>query len=170
MILGGLDHLAHAAGVADITGVDAQAGGTGFGGLNRAFVVEMDVCDDRHRAFGTDFAQGQRAFAVRGRNAHNIRPGHGTALNLFDGRLDVGGQRVGHRLHRDRRIAPDGHFAHHDLTRLAAVDIAPGADRIVRHLGSFRLRQRRDSPGPRARQPTYQPEATGSGICDRIGH
>jgi hypothetical protein len=56
-ILGRLDHFAHALGVADVAGVDAQAGGTGHGGLDGAFVVEMDVGHDRHRAFGHDVFQ-----------------------------------------------------------------------------------------------------------------
>ena len=48
MILGGLDDFAHALGVADIAWVDAEAGGPGLGGFDAAFVVEVDVGDDRH--------------------------------------------------------------------------------------------------------------------------
>ena len=41
---------------ADIAGVDAQAGGAGVGGLERALVVEMDVGDDRHVGRADDLA------------------------------------------------------------------------------------------------------------------
>lgn len=44
--LGGIDHLVDAVGAADVAGVDAQAGGAGIGGFERALVVEMDVGDD----------------------------------------------------------------------------------------------------------------------------
>ncbi len=51
MVLGGLHHLAHALGVADVAGVDPQAGRARLGRLDGALVVEMDVGHDRHRAF-----------------------------------------------------------------------------------------------------------------------
>ena len=42
---------------ADVAGVDAQAGGPRLGRLDGAAIVEMDVGDDRHRAFAHDLAQ-----------------------------------------------------------------------------------------------------------------
>ena len=48
--LGGADDFADALADADVAGIDAQAGGAGVGGLERALVVEMDVGDDRHVA------------------------------------------------------------------------------------------------------------------------
>ena len=54
VILGGFHHLGDALGIADIAGVDAQAGSACNGGFNGAFVVEMNVGHDGHRAFGHD--------------------------------------------------------------------------------------------------------------------
>ena len=48
VVLGGLHHLAHALGAADVAGIDAQAGRARLGRLDGALVVEMDVGDDRH--------------------------------------------------------------------------------------------------------------------------
>ena len=42
--------------------------------------------------------------------------------------VGVGGQRVGHRLDGDRRVAADRHGPDHDLPRFAAHDVAIGAD------------------------------------------
>ena len=49
VVPGGLDHLAHPVGAADVAGVDAQAGGAGLGRLDAALVVEVDVGHDRDR-------------------------------------------------------------------------------------------------------------------------
>ena len=57
MVAGGLDHLAHPGRIADIAGVDPQTGGPGGSSLDRAFIVEMDVGHDRHRAFAAYFVQ-----------------------------------------------------------------------------------------------------------------
>ena len=44
--------------------------------------------------------------------------------DLVDGRLGIGGQRVGHGLDRDRRIAADRDGPDHDAPRLAAHDLS----------------------------------------------
>jgi hypothetical protein len=62
VVLGRPHHLGHALGVTDVAGVDPQAGSPRLGRLDRAFVVEMDVGDDRNRAFRHDLAQGAGAF------------------------------------------------------------------------------------------------------------
>jgi hypothetical protein len=49
----------------------------------------MDVGDDRHRAFAHDLAQRPGAVLVRGRDADDIGPGLGGALNLFERRGDI---------------------------------------------------------------------------------
>src|SRR5438874_2458824 len=64
--------------------------------------------------------------------------------DLVDCRLGVGCRRVGHRLDADRRVSADGHRADHDLTRLAPIDISPGAD--GRHARGYRASQ----PGGKA--------------------
>ena len=133
VVLGGLDHFPDASGRADITGVDAQTGGPRFGGLDGAFVVKMDVGDDRHRAFGDDKLQRAGAVFIWGRDADDIGPGNGGAPDLFQRRLDVRGDGIGHGLHRNWRITANRNFAHHDLARFTAINIAPWTNWIVRH-------------------------------------
>src|SRR3546814_10339820 len=55
--LGGADDLADALAAADVAGVDAQAGGAGVGGFERALIVEMDVGDDRDSRRAHDLAE-----------------------------------------------------------------------------------------------------------------
>ena len=109
MVLGRLDHFAHALGRADIAGIDAQASGAVLGGLDRALIVEMDVGDDRHLHLADDMLQRRRRFLVGARDADDIGAGPLEGLDLLDRRLDVMGQRVGHRLDGDRGIAADRH-------------------------------------------------------------
>ena len=49
---------------ADVAGVDAQAGGAGVGGFERALVVKVDVGDDRHVRGADDLLQRRRAVGV----------------------------------------------------------------------------------------------------------
>ena len=129
----GLDHLFDALFVADIAGVDPQTGGPRLGGFDSAFVVEMDIRHDRHRYLAHDLFQRLGAFDIRHRHTHDIGPHIGSSLNLRNRRFDIRRQRVRHRLHRDRRIAPDRHIPHHDLTGLPAVNVAPRANVIEGH-------------------------------------
>ncbi len=80
MILGRLDHFAHAFFIADIAGIDPQTGSARFGSFDGAFIVEMDVGHDRHRAFArrSSFKRRGRGL-VRCRNPHDIRPSIGGA-------------------------------------------------------------------------------------------
>ena len=118
-----------ALGRADVARVDAQAGGAGVGGLERALVVEMDVGDDRHAARrGRSACSAAVDLDVGAGDADDVGAGLLAAADLVDRRLGVGGRRVGHRLHGDRRVAADGDVADHDLARLAALDRAPGTD------------------------------------------
>jgi hypothetical protein len=131
VILGGLDHFAHPLGRADIAGIDAQAGGAGLGGLDGALVVEMDVGDDRHLHLFDD----RFSAAVDSSSGQDTRtmsaPASSQRADLRDRRRDVAGQRVGHRLHGDRRVAADRHIADHDLAALAPMNVAIGADAHV---------------------------------------
>ena len=126
VILGGLDDLAHPLGAADIAGIDAQAGGAGVGRLDGALIVKVDVGDDRHPARSDDLVQCPGRVLVRAGDADDVDARLLAALDLRDGRLGIGGQGVGHRLHGDRRIAAHRHGPDHDLPRLAAHDIAIG--------------------------------------------
>jgi hypothetical protein len=109
----------HALAAADIAGVDAQAGRARIGGFERALVVEMDVGDDRHRAARTI----SRSAAVDSSSGHDTRmmsaPASSQRRIWSIVAFGVAGQRVGHGLHRDRRVAADRHLADHDLAALA---------------------------------------------------
>src|SRR5687767_6831307 len=48
--------------------------------------------------------------------------GTGQGVDLLERALDIGGLRGGHGLHRDRRVAADGHGADHQLTGLAPLE------------------------------------------------
>ena len=133
MVLGGANDLGHALFVADIAGVDPQTGRAGLCRFNRAFVVEMDVGDDRHGAFAHDLLQRGGRCLIGGRDADDIGPRLCCALDLRHGCRHIRAVGIGHRLDGNRRVAPDGDAADHDLAALAAVDVAPGADGIVRH-------------------------------------
>ena len=133
--LGGVDHLAHPLGRADIAGIDAQAGGAGVGGLERALVVEMDVGDDRHPRGADDLPQRRGRFLVGAGDPDDVRARFLAAADLVDRRPDVGGDGVGHGLHRDRRVAADRHGADHDLAGRTARDVAPRADAHPAHIG-----------------------------------
>ena len=123
---GGLRHFPDAIGRADIAGIDAQAGGAGLGGLDGALIMEMDVGDDRDLDLLDDVLQRRGRFLVGARDAHDVDAGLFGAADLRDRRLDVGGQRVGHRLHADRGVAADRHIADHDLTALTPVNVSVG--------------------------------------------
>ena len=66
MVARGRDHLLDALFIPDVAGIDAQAGRAGLGGLDAAAIVEMDVGDDRHRAFAHDFPERVRELASSG--------------------------------------------------------------------------------------------------------
>ena len=129
VILGRLDHLAHPLGRADIAGIDAQAGGAALGRLDGALVVEMDVGDDRHLRPARTMSFSASVDSSSGQETRTMSaPASLQRLDLLDRRLDVVGERVGHRLHGDRRVAADRHLADMDLAAGAAVDVAIGAN------------------------------------------
>ncbi len=126
--LGRIDHFAHPIGRSDIARVDAQTSRTGIGRFERAFVVEMDVRDDRYAAGADDLLQRGGAFHIGAGHADDVDARILAAADLVDRRLRVGRERVGHRLHGDRRIAANGNVADHDLAALAARNVAPRTD------------------------------------------
>ena len=130
----GLDDLLDALFIADVPRIDAQAGGPGLGRLDPAFVVKVDVGHDRHRALAHDLLKRGRAVLIGDRDPHDVDARIRSRLDLCERRLHIRRQRVGHGLDRDRRIAPHGDVAHHDLARFPAVDVAPRADVIERHV------------------------------------
>ena len=125
--LGRAHHFGHAFAAADIAGIDPQACRARIGGFQRALIMEMDIGHDRNARGAHDLAQRGGAFHIGARNADDIRARILAAADLVDRGDRIAGQRVGHRLHRDRRVAAHRNGADHDLARCAARDIAPGA-------------------------------------------
>ena len=64
----------------------AQACGAGFGGLDCALIVEMDIGHDRHARRLHDLAQHRGRFFIRTGDAHNVDPG------LFRAVADLAGK------------------------------------------------------------------------------
>ncbi len=127
VVAGGLDDLLDPRLAADVARIDPQAGRAGLGRLDAAFVVEVDVRDDRHVGGLGDRRHGGRRLLVRARDPHDVGPSLLKLADLGDGRRRIRGEGVGHRLHGDGRIAPNRHVADMDLARFAPVDRPPGA-------------------------------------------
>ena len=116
VVLGRLDDLAHPLGRADIAGVDAQAGGAALRRLDRPLVVEMDVGDDRHRRPARTMCFSASADSWSGQDTRTMSaPARSSACTCSTVALTSLRHRVGHRLHRDRRVAADRHLADMDL-------------------------------------------------------
>ncbi len=128
VVLGRLDDLAHAFCRSDITRVDPQARRTGFGGFDRTFVMEMDIGNDRDMHLLDDVFKRRSRFPIRAGNTNNIGTCFFKAQNLIHGCRNIGGQGVGHRLHRDRRISTNFHITNADLAAFAAFNISIRAD------------------------------------------
>ena len=133
VILGRLDHLADPLLGTDIAGIDAKTGRACLGGFDGAFVVEMDIRHDRNRAFAHDLAQRSGRVLVGRRDPNDIGPRLRRRQNLRDRGLNVGRVGIGHRLHADRRIAPNGNRTDVNLAGRAAVDVPPGAYMVQGH-------------------------------------
>ena len=99
--------------------------------------MEMDVGHDRYMRCADDLLECRRALDIGAGDADDIDARIFAAADLVDRRLGVAGQSVGHRLHRNRRIAANGDRTDHDLSGLTARDIAPGA--YGRHGGDIGL-------------------------------
>ena len=122
------DDFGDALAAADIAWVDPQAGGALVRRLERTFVMEMDVGDDRHIGRRRDPVEMCGRFRRGAGHADDVRAGILAATNLVDRRADIFGRRVGHGLHGNRGIAADGDIADHDLAGRAALDSAPGTN------------------------------------------
>ena len=128
VVLGGLDHLAHPFGAADVAGIDAQTGSARVGGLDGALIVEVDVGHDRHRRRLHDRMQRLGRVLVRTGHADDVDTRFLAASDLRDGGFGVRRQRVGHRLHGDWRAVAHRHGPDHDAPGLAADDVAIGTN------------------------------------------
>ncbi len=122
-------HFGHARRAADIARIDAQTRRARIGGLERPFVMEMDVRNQRHPRRPRDLPECGGAVFIGARYADQVGASIFATADLVDRRHRIRCQRVGHGLHRNRRIPTDGNGADHDLAALASRDIAPGSDR-----------------------------------------
>ena len=165
----GAHDLAHPFGRTDIAGVDAQARGARVGGFQRAFIVKMNVGDDRDARGAYDLAQRGGRIGVGTGHADQVGARLFAPANLVDRRHRIAGQRVGHRLDADRRAAADGDVADHDLAALAPRDVAPGAQAgvvIAHRFGLDRLGER-ERTGPLFNRPARAWQSfTGALRCD----
>jgi hypothetical protein len=101
------DHRGDLVGPADVAGVDTDRGDAGVDRLESERRVEMDVGDQRDRAQVDELLERVSVLALRDRDAHDLAAGRGEIGDLGHRRVDVVGLRQGHRLHHDRRTAPD---------------------------------------------------------------
>jgi len=135
VVAGGLNHLADAVGGANVAGIDPQAGSAGLGRLDPAFVVEVDVGHERDLGRLGDRAERRGGLLVGTGDPHDVCAGLLELADLVDGRGRIGGQRIGHRLDGDRRIATHLHGADADLAARPSLDRAPRPDGGVIFVG-----------------------------------
>ena len=126
VVLGRLHHRLHPLGRTNIAWIDAQTCRPRFRRLDRPFVVEMDVGDDRHLDFAHNLAQRLGRCLVRAGDPHDIGAGVLKFLDLCHGGGDIRGQRVGHRLHADGGITANGDLADVDFAACTPLNITIG--------------------------------------------
>ena len=131
VVAGGLDDVNDPIGRADVAGIDPQARRAGLRRLDAALVVKMDVGDQGEAGLPGDRLERGRRVLVGTRHAHDVGPGLLELADLFQGRGRITGDRVGHRLHGDRRITPYRNAPDVDLAALPTIDGAPGAQASV---------------------------------------
>ena len=125
VILGRLNDVAHARRIADVARIDPQARRARLGGLDAAFVVKMDIGDERDLRLSRDSPEGGGRLFVWTGDANDVGTGLFQLADLVDRRSRVRGRCVGHRLDGDRRVAAHRDIADHDLAAFAALDVAP---------------------------------------------
>ena len=136
---------------AHISGIDAVliegARAIGILGQQDVAVVVKIANDGRVAAQiaqpGYDFRDGRGRFRHVHGNAHQLRPGVGEFLALRHGPGDVGGVRVGHRLHDDRRAA-----AHLNVADLDAIRLSPRDGKYLHRVSPNHLNHNSPSLNP----------------------
>ena len=73
-----------------------------FFGVAEDETLEVDVGDHRDLRVLGDLGERLGVVLARAGDAHDVATGRGELGDLLEGRVDVGGQRRGHRLDRDR--------------------------------------------------------------------
>ena len=117
--LGRFDNFFYAVGSADVAGINPQAGSAVICRQQPETVIKMNVGHHRDiNGFGYLFQSPGRSF-IRTGAAGDVAADPFLTLNLFNGCLNIGCRRIGHRLNRNRGIASDGNFSYHNLTGFA---------------------------------------------------
>ena len=101
------DDSLHLLAVAYVAGVQAQAVHAALQRLQRQLIVEVDVRHKRDGDSALDFRQRLRRLHVGNRRADDFATGFLQTANLADGGVDVPRVRLGHGLHRNRRVPAD---------------------------------------------------------------
>ena len=91
----------------DVAGVDPDRRAAGVDGREHVLRLEVDVGDDRDLGLARDGRQRVGVVLARHRHPDDVAAGRGELGDLLQRGVDVGGQRGGHRLHADRRVAAD---------------------------------------------------------------
>ena len=99
----------------DVPGVDPHRGATGVDRGKDVLGLEVDVGDHRDLRLGRDGRQRVGVVGARHGDPDDVTPGRGQLGDLLQRRVDVRGQRRGHRLHADRGVAADENLADLDL-------------------------------------------------------
>ena len=121
-------HLSDPVHGADITGVDAQTCRPRLGRLDGAPIVKMNIGNDGNGNGIDDLSQRLGRFLIGTGYAHDFGARLLKLSDLIDRRVDVGGQRIGHRLDRNERIAAHRHVTDLDLPGGTARNVAKGAN------------------------------------------
>src|SRR4051812_10577143 len=101
--------------LADVAGVDAHGRTAGVDGREDVLRLEVDVGDDRDLALAGDGGQRVGVVLAGAGDAHDVAARCSQLGDLLERRVDVGGGRGGHRLHRHREVAADPDLADLDL-------------------------------------------------------
>ena len=102
--------------LADVARVDAHRGAAGLDGGEDVLRLEVDVGDHRDLRVLGDLGQGVRVVLRGTCHPDDVAARRGQLGDLLQRRVHVGGQRRGHRLHRDGGVSADEHLADLDLT------------------------------------------------------
>ena len=134
--LGGVDHLAHPLGRADIAGVD-PAGRRRRHRRPRARACSGNGCRRRSaRATARTICPSAAVYSASGQETRTMSAPASSQRRIWSiVALTSGGRRVGHGLHGDGRAAADRHVADHDLPRHAPLYVSPGPYRHGAHIG-----------------------------------
>ena len=128
--------------LADVAGIDAYGSAARVDRGEDVLRLEVDVGDDRDVGVLGDLGERVGVVLARARHSYDVAACSGELGDLLQRRVDVGGQRRRHRLHRHRGVAADVDRADLDLAGLA-----PGSEHRRRHRRQAEVRHESASHG-----------------------